>query len=124
MALANTRNAFSAPTPNVVEAIPRVRLRNSQDLWIGLSRGVSVTSRFVVSFDEFAVFATPRRRDQGRLVRTQVPGTPRLGIAGRREPGCASARSRPAAAMTHGLTPKLGCNTAMSVKPTPWVRRG
>jgi hypothetical protein len=58
-----------------------------------------------------------------RLVRTQVPGTPRLGTDGRREPGAVDGEP-PGGVDTRGLAPRLGCNTAMSVMPRPWVRRG
>ena len=49
--------------------------RNSQDLWIGLSRGVLITSWFVGSFDEFPVLEASSGADQCDEVGC-VDGTP------------------------------------------------
>ena len=56
--------------PDVVEE--RLDVSNSQDLWIGVSRGLLVVSRLILvagSFDELAVSEGGSGADQGDQVR-------------------------------------------------------
>jgi hypothetical protein len=76
---------------------------NSQDLWIGASRGLSFTSWFIGSFDEFAVLEACSGSDEG----DQVGGVDRthrcwadsisfnaIAIPATREPGALVTRCR------------------------------